>query len=112
MIINQVVGSTTFEMYDDPDQGNVLMVSIADGGTLLIYNDTNGGIIFSSGLGGDPLPVPAYNFEPGSFTALVTGRKDACEKLSKEECLEDAIGAASVTVCPTPDTPLKYIHTQ
>jgi hypothetical protein len=112
MIINQVVGSTTFEMYDDPDQGNVLMVSIADGGTLLIYNDTNGGIIFSSGLGGDPLPVPAYNFEPGSFTALVTGRKDACEKLSKEECLEDAIGAASVTVRPTPDTPLKYIHTQ
>jgi hypothetical protein len=112
MVVNQVVGSTTVSVVDDPDQGNVLMVGIENGGMLLIYNDTTNGIVFISGLGSDPLPIPAYNFDPGSFTILVTDRKDSCEGVSKETCLEDARGAATFIIRPTAQTPLKYIHTQ
>ena len=80
----------------------------------MIYKDVTDSVMYSSGIGLEPVSVSSYIFDPGTFTIVVTGREDACENMTSAECSADkkSVGSIHFTISPTINTPTKYVHTE
>jgi hypothetical protein len=114
MVVTAALGDIDPVISIDPDQGSAITLTSRKGGSVLIYKDVTGDIVYSSGLGSSPLTVNSYIFDPGTFTLVITSRGDGCNGMTLEACEEDSdvVGTASFTVSPTKDTPTKYVHTE
>lgn len=114
MKITSSTGNIVAAITNDADQGNILNVSSPKGGSLVVYKNASGDIVYSSGLGADTLPISSYIFDPGTFTLVITSREDGCSNATSTECVADlrTIGSLNFTITPTVNTPTKYVHTE
>lgn len=112
--ISNVNGGVTASVTKDDDQGDSANIFSQEGGSLLVYKDSTGEIIYSSGIGSSPVSLVSYMFDIGTFTVVVTSREDGCSSLTVKQCIEDTktSGVATFKVSPTVNTPTKYVHTQ
>lgn len=92
--------------------GSYLLIGTSTGGQLVIYDNQKDSIVFSSGVGGEPVLVNAYNFSVGDYTAVITDREDGCDGVVLVGCKSDTktVGYSLFKIMPTKDTPILYIN--
>jgi len=69
--------------------GKEEIVIRAPQGSLAIYSDTDAGFSMAMGVGDQPVHLPAYNFSPGNYTVISTTEPNACQQLTKDQCLQE-----------------------
>jgi hypothetical protein len=111
--VDSTQGNISAIVATDTDQGNVLNISAVPG-SLSVYKDATGDVVYSSGVGSESLTMNSYMFDPGTFTVVVSGRENGCLGLTAKECEDDkdAFGSANFTITPSANTPVKYVHTE
>lgn len=76
--IEDVAGTLHTTATLDGDRKPALEFSVKGGGNLYIYRGGSNTPIVTSGLGDDPLDMPAYFFYPDTYTVLVAGDSPSC----------------------------------
>ena len=112
IILNSTNGDLETGIIDDSSQGKTLSIQSKTGGSLTIYKEKDDNPVYNSGLGGDPLLVNSYIFDPGDYIIVLTNKEDGCSGLSANDCVKAKgfTGSASFTISPTFNTPLEYVH--
>lgn len=80
----------TVETIKDLDQGIIVLLTPKDDGAFVVYDTNDPQFSFTKTVSKDTTEeIPLYNFVPGEFTLVFTGRTDQCSGLLLDECRSD-----------------------
>lgn len=78
--------SLSFSVMDDPDQGEMIIISGTQETDLHFYNNDDSNLLMTSALGKGDVIFPVYQFDPGTFTLIETIGANACIGQTLDEC--------------------------
>jgi hypothetical protein len=83
---NNEKSSLSFSVIDDPDQGEMIIISGTQETDLHFYNNDDSNLLMTSALGKGDVIFPVYQFDPGTFTLIETIGANACIGQTLDEC--------------------------
>lgn len=84
--LNNEKSSLSFSVMDDPDQGEMIIISGTQETDLHFYNNDDSNLLMTSALGKGDVIFPVYQFDPGTFTLIETIGANACVGQTLDEC--------------------------